>query len=117
MKEEGDGWYASSATERKEDIESISLVEGGQPSFYADNIPFSSSTIFSSSPTPKLVSCHVSPRLKMLSASGAFIYNHGKMPHPGQSHNVIIYMLADTKHDFRSGGCDFDLPNHPFLFP
>ena len=31
------------------------LIESGQPSFYAENIPFSSSTIFSSSPTPKLV--------------------------------------------------------------
>ena len=32
LKEEGGGWYASSATERKH-VESISLVEGGQPSF------------------------------------------------------------------------------------
>ena len=43
----GSGWYASSATERKEHVESISLVEGGQLSFYAENIPFSSSSIFS----------------------------------------------------------------------
>ena len=61
------GWYASSATERKEHVESISVVEGGQLSFYPENIPFPSSTIFSSSPIPKLVSCRVSPRLKMLS--------------------------------------------------
>ena len=103
---EGSGWYASSATDRKEYVESISLVEGGQPSFYAENIPFSSSTIFSSSPTPKLISCHASPRLKMLSPSGAFrqdLYNHAKMPHPGQSHNVVIYMHVDVKHDSRSG--------------
>ena len=31
------------------------------------NIPFPSSTIFSSSPAPKLVSCHASPRLKRYS--------------------------------------------------
>ena len=58
----GDNWYASSATERKECGESISFVEGGQPSFFVENIPFSSSTIFSSSIRPKLVSCHASPR-------------------------------------------------------
>ena len=118
LKEESGGWYASSATDRKEHVESISLVEGGQPSFYTENIPFSSSTIFSSSPTPKLVSCRVLPRLKMLSDSGAFrqdLYNHAKMPHPGLSHNVLIYMCADVKHNSRLGGCEFDLPNHPFL--
>ena len=120
MKEEAGGWYAFSATERKEHVESISLVEGGQPSFYAENIPFSSSTIFSSSPTPKLVSCRASPRLKTLSDSGAFrqdLYKHAKMKHLGQSHNVVIYMRADAKHDLRLGGCEFDLPNHPFLSP
>ena len=36
---EVDGSYAYSATERKEHVESISLVEGGQPSFYAENNP------------------------------------------------------------------------------
>ena len=100
-------------------MESISLVEGGQPRFYAENIP-SFSTIFSSSPSPKLISCHASPRLKMLSPSGAFrqdLYNHAKIPHPGQSHNVVIYMRADIKHNSRLGGCEFDLPNHPFLAP
>ena len=35
---------------------------------------------------------------------------YAKMPHPGQSHNVVIYMRADAKHDSRSGGCEFDLP-------
>ena len=98
-------------------MESISLVEGGQPSFYAENIPFSSSTIFSSSPTPKLISCAL-PRLKTLSDSSTFrldLYNHAKMPHPGQSHNVVIYMCADAKHDSRSGGCEFNLPNRLFL--
>ena len=120
VKEEGSGWYASSATERKEHMESISLVEGRQLSFYAENILFSSSTIFSSSPTPKLVSCCASPRLKTLSDSNAFkqnLYNHAKMPHPGQSHNVVIYMHADVKHDSQSGGCEFDFPNHQFLSP
>ena len=71
------------------------LIEDGKPSFYTENIPFSSSTIFSSSPTLKLVSCHALPRLKTLSDSAAFrqgLYNHAKMPHPGQSHNVVIYM-------------------------
>ena len=95
------GWYASSATERKDHVESISFVEGEQPSFYAENIPFSSSTIFSSSPTHKLVSCHASPRFK-ISDFGAFrqdLYNHAKMLHLGQSHNVVIYMCADIKHD------------------
>ena len=119
LERRGGGWYASSATERKEHVESISLVEGGQLSFYAENIPFSSSTI-SSSPTPKLVSCHALPRLKTLSDSGAFkqdLYNHAKMPHPGQSHNVVIYIHANAKHDSRSGGYEFDLPNHPFLSP
>ena len=103
---------------KKEHVESISLVEGGQLSFYAENVPFSSSTIFSSSPTPKLVSCCASPRLKMLSDSSAFrqdLYNHTKIPHLGQSHNVIIYVRADAKHDSRSGGCKFDLPNCLFL--
>ena len=111
------GWYVSSATEKKEHVESISL-EGGQPSFYAENIPFSSSTIFPSNPTPKLVSCRALPRLKMLSDPGAFrqdLYNHAKMPHPDQSHNMVIYMCADVKHDSWLGGCEFDLPNHPFL--
>ena len=101
-------------TERKEHVESISLVKGGQPSFYA----FFFSTIFSSSPTPKLVSCHTSPRLKTLSDSGTFrqdLCNHAKMPYPGQLHSVVIYMRADIKHDSRSGGCEFDLPNCPFL--
>ena len=101
---------------KKEHVESISLVEGGQPSFYAENIPFSYSTIFSSSPTPKLISCRALPRLKMLSPSSAFrhdLYNHAKMPHPGQSHNVVIYMRTNVIHD--QGGCEFDLPNCPFL--
>ena len=114
------GWYATSATERKEHVESISLVEGGQLNFYAENIPFSSSTIFSSSPTPKLISCCASPRLKTLSDSGAFrqdLYNHAKMQHPSQSHNVVIYMHTDIKNDSRSGGCEFDLPNRLFLSP
>ena len=96
------------------------FIEGGQPSFYAENFPFSSSTIFSSSPTPKLVSCHTLPRLKMLSDSGAFrqdLYNHAKVPHPGQSHNVVIYMCTDVKHDSRLGGCEFNLPNRLFLSP
>ena len=100
LKEDGGGWYASSATERKEHVESISSVEGGQPSFYTENIPFSSSTIFSSSPTSKLIACRASPRLKTLSDSGAFrqdLYNHAKMPHPGQSHNVVIYLCTDVK--------------------
>ncbi len=57
MKEEWGGWYVSSANERKEHVQSISLVEGGQPSFYAENIHFSSLTIFSNSPTPNPVSC------------------------------------------------------------
>ena len=80
---------------------------------------FSSSTIFSSSPTPKLVSCHASPRLKTLSDSGfrQDLYNHAKMPRPGQSHNGVIYMHADIKHDSQSGGCELDLPNRPFLSP
>ena len=120
LKEEWGGWYASSATERKEHVESISLVEGWQSSFYAENISFSSSTIFSSSSKTNLVSCRVSPRLKTLSDSSAFrqdLYNHAKMPNPGQSHNVVIYMCADAKHDSRSGGCKFDLPNCLFLSP
>ena len=120
MKEEVGRWYASPATERKEHVESISLVEGGQPSFYTENISFSSSTIFSSSPTPKLISCHVSPRLKILSDSGPFrqdLYNYAKMPHPGQSHNVVIYMRADVKHCSQSGGYEFNLPNCLFLSP
>ena len=53
-------------------------------------------------------------------ASGAFrqnISNHAKMPHPGQSHNLVIYMRAYVKHNSRSGGCEFDLPNRPFLSP
>ena len=57
-------------------------------------------------------------KLKMLSDSGAFrqdLYNHAKMSHPGQLHNVVIYMRAEAKHDSRSGGCEFDLPNPPFL--
>ena len=37
------------------------------------------------------------------------------MPHQGQSHNVVIYMHADAKHNSWSGGCEFDLPNRPFL--
>ena len=48
-----------------------------------------------------------SPRLKTLSDPGVFrqdLYNHAKMPHPGQSHNVVTYMCADVKHDSRSGG-------------
>ena len=101
-------------------MESITLVEGGQPSFYAENIPFSSSTIFFSSPTSKLISCHVLPRLKTLSNSNAFrqdLYNHAKMPHPGQSHNVVIYIRTDIKHNSRSGGCKFNLPSCPFLSP
>ena len=120
LKEDGSGWYASSATERKEHVESISFVEGGQPSFYAENIHFSSSTSFSSSPTPKLISCRALPKLKTLSDSSAFrqdLYNHAKMPHPGQLHKVVIYMHADVKHDSRLGGCEFNLPNCLFLFP
>ena len=83
------------------------------------NIPFPSSTIFSSGPIPKLVSCRVSPRLKRI-ASGAFrqdLSNHAKIPHPSQSQNVVIYMRTYVKHDSRSGGCEFDLPNRPFLSP
>ena len=120
LKEERGGWYASSATIRKKHMESISLVEGGQSSFYAENIPFPSSTIFSSSPTLKLVSCRALPKLKTLSHSGTFrqdLYNHAKMLHLGHSHNVVIYMRADAKHNSRSGGCEFDLPNCPFLSP
>ena len=55
---------------------------------------------------------------KTLSYSGTFrqdLYNYVKMPHPGQSHNVVIYTRADVKHDSRLGGYDFDLPNRPFL--
>ena len=51
-------------------------------------------------------------------ASGAFkqdLSNHTEMPHPGQSHNVVIYKCAYVKHDSRLGGCEFDLPNCPFL--
>ena len=95
-------------------MESISLVEDGQQRFYTENIPFSSSIIFSSSPTPKLASC-VSPRHKTFSASG--VYNHAKMPHPDQSHNVVIYMCTDVKHNSWLGRCKFDLPNRPFLSP
>ena len=43
--------------------------------------------------------------------------NHAKMPHPGQLHNVVIYKCAYVKHDSQSGGCEFDLPNGPFLSP
>ena len=99
-------------------MESISLIEGRLPSFYTDYIPFSYTTIFSSSPTPYLVSCHVLPRVKMLSHFDAFrqdLYNHAKMPHPGQSHNVVIYVRADTTNNSRSGGCKFDVPS--LFFP
>ena len=70
------------------------LTEGGQPSFYTENnsslsfflwIPFLPSTIFFSSPTSKLVSCRVSPRLKTPPPLRAFrqdLNNHSKMPHP-----------------------------------
>ena len=53
-------------------------------------------------------------------ASGAFrqdLGNHAKMPHLDQSHNVVIYQHAYVKCDSRSGGCEFNLPNHPFLSP
>ena len=55
-----------------------------------------------------------------LSPSGAFkqdLYDHAKVPHPGQSHSVVIYMLTYIKHNSRSGGCEFDLPNRPFFLP
>ena len=107
----GGRWYASSATERKEHVESISLVKGGQSSFYAENILISSPTIFSSILTPKLVSCRASPRLKTLSASGEFrqdLYNHGKMPHLGQSQNVVIYI--NTIHDWEDVSSIFPIP-------
>ena len=82
------------------------LIEGRQPSFYAENnsslsffrwIPFLPATIFFSSPTFNLVSCRASTRLETPSLPCAFrqdVNNHTKMPHPGQSHNVIIYMRA-----------------------
>ena len=45
------------------------------------------------------------------------LYDHAKMPHLGQSHNAVIYMCADIKHDLRLGGCKFDLPNCLLLSP
>ena len=85
------------------------------------NIPFLSSTIFSSGPVPKLVSSRVMRRQDSnVTVSGAFrqdLSNHAKMPHPGQSHNVVIYMRAYVKHDSQLGGCEFDLPNRLFLSP
>ena len=52
----------------------IFLIEGGQLNFYSENVSsrsfflwisfFPPATIFLSSPTPRLVSCRVSPRLK-----------------------------------------------------
>ena len=53
-------------------------------------------------------------------ASGAFrqdLSNQAKMPHPGQSHNVIIYKRAYVKHNSRLGGWEFNLPNCQFLSP
>ena len=41
--------------------------------------------------------------------------NHAKMPHPGQSHIMVIYKRTYVKHDLESGGCEFNLPNRPFL--
>ena len=55
-----------------------------------------------------------------ITPSGAFrqdLSNHATMPHPGQSHNVVIYMRDYIKHDSWSGGCEFDLPNCLFLSP
>ena len=55
--------------------------------------------IFFSSPTSELVSCRASRRLKNALVSCAFrqdLNNGTKIQHPGQSHNVVIYMCAST---------------------
>ena len=68
------------------------LLEGGHPSFYGENVPFSSTTIFSSSPTPKLVSCHQDSKCFLTPVRSGRTYII--MPHLGQSHNVVIRVLT-----------------------
>ena len=84
------------------------------------NIPFSLPQQSSPAVPYPYLSCVVRHRDSNDTAPGAFrhdLSNHAKMPHPGQSHNVVIYKSAYVKHDSRSGGCEFDLPNRPFLSP
>ena len=82
------------------------------------NIPFSlpqQSSPVVLYPSSSRVICH---RDSNDTAPGTFrqdLSNHAKMPHLGQSHNVIIYKRAYVKYDSWSGGCEFDLPNRPFL--
>ena len=56
-------------------------------------------------------SVNMKPRLKRYSlcAFRQDLSIHTKMPHPGQSHNVVIYMCTYVKHNSLSGGCEFNL--------
>ena len=79
------------------------------------NIPFSLPQQSSPAVLYPSSSCVVGRWDSNDTASGAFrqdLGNHAKMPHPGQSHNVVIYKHTYVKHDSWSGGCEFNLPSH-----
>ena len=108
----------------------VFLIEGRQPSFYAEittlsffQFPFclQQSSLSVLHPSSFLVVRHQDSKRRLFpGASRQDLNNHTKILHPGQSHNLVIYMRTSVlvvKHDSRSGGCEFDLPNRLFLSP
>ena len=100
----------------------FSLIEGEQPNFYAENIPFSCNSL--SNPSPKFVSRRLdffqTPISRAFRQDFKSSYQNATSGSIVQCSNLHVRQRVgscDVKHDSRSGGCEFDLPNRPFLCP
>ena len=79
----------------------VLLIEGGQPNSYAENISFcqQQSSLAVLHPSSSLVVRRQDSKRLSSHTPGAFkqdLNNQIKMTHPGQLHNVLIYMLASV---------------------
>ena len=105
----------------------FSLIEDEQPNFYAENIPFSCNYLLavlrpSSSLVlrrfdffpPKRLSFVYSGRISKSSYQNA---TSGSIVECSNLHARQRVDSCDVKHDSRSRGCEFDLPNRTFLCP
>ena len=87
----------------------VFLIKGGPPNFYAENnsslsffffpwIPFclQQSSLAVLHPSSSLVMRHQDSKHLLLSPFRQDLNNDTKIPHPGQSHNAVIYMRASA---------------------
>ena len=126
------GWMVCLLSNRKKRVSchwirgiNFSSTEGEQPNFYAENTPFSCNSFLAAiCPSLSLVlrlfdlfQTPVSRAFRQDSKSSYQNATSGSIVQCCNLHACQRVGSCDIKHDSHSGGCEFDLPNRPFLCP